>query len=187
MARPWSRSIALAALICTTAGCSDAPTGSPAADLLANDDANFTTDRAVYTATADRSIAYTRYKFQLTARFTNNTSQTVFLSRCYPNSGTPIFGVQLLDQTDTWGSAYDMAWACVGHDVQFEVAPGATRIDTYEITGPNAFDGVTGRPFGVLTGRMRLVYGVQGCRGDGACGLTSMMGQSAPFEVRIEQ
>jgi hypothetical protein len=189
MARPSSRSIALAALLCTTAACSDATTDpSGAAELLANDDASFTVDRTVYTATSDQSIAYTRYRFQLVARFTNNTSQPVFLSRCFPNSDSPTFGVELLDPpTDRWGSAYDMAWACVGHDAQFEVAPGATRIDTYEISGPNAFDGHTQRPFGVLAGRMRLVYEVQGCRGDGACRLTGTIGKSAPFDVRVEQ
>jgi len=189
MARLWSTSIALAALTCTTVACSDAPTEpSLSAELVANDDGNFTTDRTVYTATSDRSVGYTRYTFQLTARFTNNTNQPEYLSRCYPNSASPTFGVELLDPAaDTWGSAYDMAWACVGHDAQFEVAPGTTRVDTYEVSGPNAFDGVTHRPFGTLTGRMRLVYGVQGCRGDGACRLTSSIGQSTPFEVRVEQ
>ena len=189
MARHWSRSLAFSVLLGTAVGCSDAPTGeSSAAELLANDDASFTVDRAVYTATSVRSVQYQRYSFKLVARFTNTTDQTVYLSRCYPNSPTPMFGVELIGEgVDRWGSAYDMAWACVGHDQQIEVLPGATRTDTFDIAGPNAFDGTTGRPFGTLIGRMRLVYGVQGCRGDGACRLTKSIGQSAPFDVQVEQ
>ena len=188
MPQLWSRSIAIAALICTTTACSDAPTGNSDAEQLAVSEGNFTTDRSVYTATTEQTGGYARFTFQLVARFTNTTSETVYLSRCYPNSASPTFGVELLEQgTDTWGSAYNMAWACVGHDEQFAVAPGATRTDTFEIGGPNAFDGYTKRPFGVLTGRMRLVYSVQGCRGDGACRLTTSIGESTPFEVRVEQ
>ena len=187
MARHWSYSITLAALICTTAACSDSPTAPlPSAELLANDEGTFTVDRAVYTATPDRSVEYARFRFQLVARFTNTTNQPVYLSRCYPNSPSPIFGIQLLGEgVDQWGSAFDMAWACVGHDQQFEVLPGATRTDTFEIGGPNAFDGKTNRPLGTLIGRMRLVYEVQGCRGDGACRLTGSLGHSAPFEVEV--
>ena len=189
MARTWSSSIAVTALICTTAACSDAPTSAlGAANLLATDEGNFTTDQAVYTATRDPSVEYLRYEFQLVARFTNTTNKTVYLSRCYPDTPTPTYGIQLLGQgVDQWGSAFDPAWACVGHDRQIEVPPGATRTDTFEIGGPNAFDGVSGRPFGTLVGRMRLLYEVQGCRGDGACRLTGSLGHSAPFEVRVEQ
>lgn len=187
MARRSSLSIALTALTCLTAACSDAPTGAlPTSELFAASDGGFTVDRAVYTATPDRSVEYPRFEFQLVARFTNTTNQPVYLSRCYPNSPTPNFGIQLLGAgVDQWGSAYDMAWACVGHDQQFEVPPGATRTDTFEIGGPNAFDGKTNRPLGTLVGRMRLVYEVQGCRGDGACRLTGSLGKSAPFEVEV--
>ena len=188
MARLWSLSIAFAALICTTTACSDAPTSqSPAAKLSEKDGANFTLDRDVYTASRVED-GYARYQFRLVANFTNTTDEPVYLGRCYPDSPTPTYGVRFLGQAvDSWGSAYDAAWACVGHDRQIEVLPGATRTDTFEIIGPNAFDGVSGRGFGVLAGRMRLEYRVQSCRGDGACALTTTLGHSTPFEVRIAQ
>ena len=126
-----------------------------------------------------------RYGFQVIARFENRSARTLYLARCYPDSPTPIYGVRLVDGTDRWGSAYDGAWACVGHDEQIEVRPGAARTDTLQLIGPGAFDGRTGEAFGTLVGRMRLVYEVQSCRGDGACRLDRRAGESGTFTVEL--
>jgi hypothetical protein len=84
-------------------------------------------------------------------------------------------GVPLVDGGDDgWGSASGGAWACVGH-----------RGDTLRIRGPNAFDGHPGQPVGQLIGRMRLVYEVQRCRGDGACRLPRAAGASNALTVAL--
>jgi len=148
------------------------------------------TDATFYHATYRRGEgSYREYGFGVVARFTNRTSAPVDLGRCLPDSPTPIHGVVLAGADDAGsdgtGSAYSGAWACVGHDQPFVVQPGQTRVDTLQIIGPNSFDGRTGQPFGTLVGRMRLVYDVRACRGDGPCEADAEMGRSNEFEVRL--
>lgn len=117
---------------------------------------------------------------------TNTTNRTVYLARCTPASPQPIYSIELIESNGSdWGSAYSPAWGCVGHDQQIAVVAGGTRVDTFHITGPNSWDGVTHKPFGTLTGRMRLVYAVQSCRGDGQCPLPSSTGRSNAFFVQL--
>ena len=126
---------ALVMLACSALACADAPTevASERRAHLGASDGSFTTDRAVYVAEAvDGEPAYRRYRFRLVARFTNTTDHPVYLARCYADTPTPVYGVEQLDPiVDSWGSAYNPAWACVGHDMQIEVMPGATREDTW--------------------------------------------------------
>jgi hypothetical protein len=56
----------------------------------------------------------------------------------------------------------------VGHDQQFEILPGAVRVDTLDVDGPNVFDGRTHEPYGVKEGTFRLYFDVTVARGDGA-------------------
>ena len=125
-----------------------------------------------------------QYGFTVVARFTNATARTVYLENCFGRPGEgPIFGLELLDRTtDRFGPAYAPVWACVGVDLAHMIAirPGATRVDTLHLTGPNAVDGVTQQPLGVFEGRMRLVYTVFTDDGQPA----SELGRSNTFQVQ---
>jgi hypothetical protein len=142
-----------------------------------------TTDQSSYTAEHISGEGTFRvYGFTLIARFVNRTDGVLYLQRCYPDTQFPIYGVELLDGSDSWGSAYDGTWACVGHEQQIQVGPGEARVDTLSIRGPGAFNGGTGEPFGALEGRMRLTYGVSTSPGDGAPSLPGY-GTSTAFTV----
>ena len=182
MHRLASRTTPLAAVLTLAVGCSALSTapGDPASSGLH-------TDRATYVATrVSGEGAYTQYGFRVEARFNNTGPDTLYLARCYPESPTPSYGVELVDApaaSDRERAAYSGAWACVGHDRQIAVAPHSSRVDTLLIRGPNAWDGISHTPFGTLTGQMRLSYAVQRCRGDGACALPPEAGRSNPFDV----
>jgi hypothetical protein len=147
---------------------------------------DFTTDRPRYEASyVQGSGAYRQYGFQLVARFQNRTGETVYLDRCFPDSPGPLFGVAPAARMGSAESAYDMAWACVGHDQQIPVAPGAERVDTLRIIGPNAWDGHTKEANGTLEGSFQLHYRVSACPGEGDCPWVSV--RSNEFAVdRVE-
>jgi hypothetical protein len=146
--------------------------------------ANLTTDRSTYTSSyRSGDGASASYGFRLVARFVNPGTQTLYLERCYPTSRTPIFAV-ILDTSalSVAGSAYNPAWACVGHAQQIAIAGGATRVDTLEIAAANAWNGTPG----TFSGRMRLVYQVLPC-GDERCQpLPTSIGTSNIFDVTRE-
>lgn len=119
-----------------------------------------TTDQSQYVTTCT-SGEYVRCTFVIEATYHNRTDRPVYLYRCYPDTEYPIFGVPTLDKAVK--SAYAPAWACVGHNDHLKVNPGQTRTEVLEVGGPNAFDGVTGEPFGVLEGAFRLFYNVRSC------------------------
>lgn len=121
-----------------------------------------------------------RFAFSVVARFANGSRDTVYLARCFPSSPGPIFGVAM--ERTTRASAFDGAWACVGHDQQHAIAPNTVRTDTLRLFGPGARSGVSGEILGELSGRMFLSYEVQRCRGDGACRLPKAA-QSSVFVV----
>ena len=169
MQRFVSRMSRHAALLILGTGCgtiASAPDSDPGSSGLH-------TDRATYVATRVNGQGnYAQYGFRIVARFDNTSPDTLYLARCYPDSPTPIYGVGLADgpaPPSSGRSAYNGAWACVGHDRQIAVAPRSSRIDTLPIRGPNMWDGINRTPIGVLTGRMRLGYEVQRCRGDALC------------------
>ena len=139
--------------------------------------------RAVYRGGAGAGVTY---GFRVVATFTNPLPVAVYLARCYPDSPRPTFGIELVGDTagaGGWGSAFSRAWACVGHDRQFVVAPGATRVDTLDVAGPNAWQG--GAPRGRFDGRVRVVYGVSTCPGDGGCPGAGELGASNAFDVVV--
>jgi hypothetical protein len=145
-------------------------------------------DRRVYTARyLGGEGSYRRYGFDIVARFTNATADTVFLARDFPEQPRPTYWVWMVGAVDAPpGSAYLRVSSGVGHDRQIAVAPGAVRIDTLRVVGPNMWDGLTETVFGALEGPMRLVYEPQSCRGDGACRLPYEVATSDTFEVRLE-
>lgn len=162
------RRIAFVLLSILGAACSAAPDklGPAAADTSSAvgeppPPGVFTTNSTSYEARLVDSV-YRVYRFTVITRYTNTTSSTLYLERCYPTSPIPIYGVLLVSPADSV-SAYSPAWACVGHEHQIGVPAGATRVDTLELTGPNAFDSHTFVGLGVLEGTMRLGFSPMTC------------------------
>jgi hypothetical protein len=155
------------------------------ADGIGPHDLLLTLDQASYVAGyVSGEGNYRQYGFTVLAQFHNRTAQDLYLVRCYPSSPIPTFDVELVGITDSWGSGYSPNWACVGHDQQIRVAAGEARVDTLHLRGPNAFNGYTGEPYGVMSGRMRITYQVQDCRGEaGTCELPRPYGLSPVFTV----
>ena len=97
-------------------------------------------------------------RFEIVARFTNQTADTVWLLRCTPDISYPMFGVRMLDDGE---SAYDQLWGCVGHSQHFEVGPGVSRVDTIPLFGPTQWE--DDEIVGDFEGRMRLSYRAMTC------------------------
>jgi hypothetical protein len=143
-------------------------------------------DRTEYVATpAEGEAQARRYGFTLIARYENRTRGVLYLARCNPRDSSPIYGIEPVDSTQE--SAYDEAWACVGHDYPITVAPGAIRVDTLRIAGPNASDYKTNAPLGILEGEFRLMYQVGTCtrQGSALCLLPLAARRSSAFRVRL--
>ena len=174
-----TRSFACVVLFLAVAGCesSTEPLRDPLRDLGPVPNESFTTDATGYMAREfERPWGQPRYRFTVISRFANRGLVPLYLGRCYPNSTKPLYSVVMADASPT-ESAYSGVWACVGHDHQFLVLPGSVRVDTMEVQGPNMFDGMTHRPFGVTEGAFRLYFDVRLAPGDGA--------PSAPMNIRV--
>ena len=66
------------------------------------------------------------------------------------------------------------------------MSSGDERVDTLEISGPNAWDGRTGEPFGVLEGRPRNYYTAHTYADElAAYSLPDEVATSNLFEVRL--
>lgn len=117
------------------------------------------TDALSYDAQSDGL----HYSFRVVTTFRNTLDRTIYLDRCLPESPAPLFGVVAVDTAV--GSAYGQIWACVGHDKQFKMAPGAMRIDTLTITGPNSWSS-QGEPFGTTAGLNRIFFSAAFCADD---------------------
>jgi hypothetical protein len=97
-----------------------------------------------------------------------------------------MYGIGVADGSPV-GPAYDPIWACVGHDKQFEVLPGAVRVDTFHVEGPNAFDPIKQQALGETNGVFRLYLAVANARGDGAPAAPGTLGESNAFSVRTSK
>lgn len=145
-----------------------------------------TTDRTSYTAVSASVVyGYSLYAIPVVTKYTNETRDTVFLARCFPTSPSPTYDLLQIAPPDPEGSAYSPVWACVGHDQQIAVAPGAARVDMLTLRGPNVFDGITHRPFGATSGTVEVRFQPQSCRGDGACPLPDSLGTSNTFIIGL--
>ena len=148
------------------------------------DNVSLRTDDTTYVTTYLRGEGvYREYGFAVIARFENQSGTSVYLSRCYPDSPHPIYGVSLVEPEDQWGAAYSGVWACVGHNRPIEVRTGQVRVDTLRLRGPNAWQDGIAR--GVFEGQFRLLYEVQTCREEAVCSLPRQY--SNVFTVRIEE
>jgi hypothetical protein len=165
-------------------GCSD-PNGVVGP---VRDNAQFQTDTTIYFARYVRGEGTDRqFGFTLLSRFMNATQDTLYLARCFPDSAYPVYGIEMANPPDRWGAAYNAAWACVGHESPIIVLPGATRVDTLQITGPNAWDGPTKQPFGALEGQFRLHFRFQYCRREVGCNAPAELGRSNWFQVVLRR
>ena len=147
-------------------------------------DGSLKTDRNTYTASCQGKGYDKRCKFTVVMTYTNSADATIYLSLCNPDDTYPIYGVLGLTNE---GSAYDRVWACAGHDRAIKVLAGENRVDTLEISGPNVWDGKTGKPFGsVLEGRLQVRYTAYTCAEESAsCSLPDELATSNVFEVRL--
>lgn len=167
------RAIGVTLIVWTGWGCSEAlgPDGSVAIQ----------TDQSSYRATyINGEGAYRQYGFELVAKYTNHTKKTVYLDRCSPDSDTPMYGVRGVG----FESAYNGAWACVGHDRQFRIEPGESRTDTLHISGPTMWS--AGVPHGKLEGVFELGYGVRLCPGECQDAAPEEASISNQFEVEMQ-
>ena len=141
------------------------------------------TDQDVYTADCKGEGYTKKCKFTLVMTYTNSADSTIYFNHCYPDDTYLIYSIRGLTKEE---SAYSGAWACVGHERSVKVLAGGTRVDTLEISEPNAWDGKTGRPFGVLEGRLQVSYTAYTCADESeACALPSEVATSNVFEVRL--
>jgi hypothetical protein len=176
----------LAGLLLLASAACEGPTAEPHG-LTVGDlrDLTLRTDRNLYEATFLRGEdTYRTYALTVVARFTNTTDQPLYLSRCYPATSYPIYGVVSINADQEAG--YNPVWACVGHDHPIVVGSGETRVDSLRIAGPNAWDGSTKEPFGTLTGRFRLSYPIATCPDVYGCRALSSSVESNDFEVRLK-
>ena len=149
------------------------------------------TDREEYTSTKVGSRGG-MYNFRIIARLVNETDSSVYLTRCYPDSPHPTYGITLADdpgelRDHRQSPGYDPVWACVGHDRNIEVRPHSGRVDTLTVRGPNTWDGHTHQAFGVLEGRFRLQYEARSCSSDRACPSSRQPLLSNDFRVSVER
>ena len=147
---------------------------------------HFVVDSASYHARPSGRDPGITAQFRVVARFRNITRDTVFLVRCDPSSRIPAYTVLGADSFAWPASAYSPEWACVGGVRPLAVAPGAERLDTLLLSGPNAWKSGTGEPVGAFEGRFRLYYDVQTCHWAERCPSPHrQIGVSAPFHVRL--
>jgi len=141
------------------------------------------TDRSTYTASCRGEGYYKRCHFTLVMTYTNQTDATIYFDHCYPDDTYPIYFIRGLTRQE---SAYSGVWGCTGHDRSVKVLPGEKRVATLEISGPNAWDGRTGEPFGVLEGRLQVYHTAYTCADElAACSLPDEVATSNLFEVRL--
>lgn len=180
-----NRAAIIACVGALAAACGDDPFG-PLSEQ-ANEAVRTDRDRYVAARVPGSSAPFDQYEFTLVATFTNPTAATLYLGRCYPDSPGPMYGIELVQPENPDGAAYDAAWACVGHQRQFAIPPGRSRVDTLRVRGPGSWDGATHDHLGVLEGLFRILYVVRTEPGDGAPAAPREVRASNVFEVRLDR
>ena len=150
------RLVSLASVIFLGTDCTS-PTGPrPAVELRTN--------AVAYAAQlVEGTQGPSRYAFDVVVGTRNTGREPVTIARCRAEDPMPIFGIELDGGTDPFGAAYDGVWACPTA-APFVLPAGEARVDTLRIVGPNAFDGFTHKPYGALSGVMRVMYEIDGAR-----------------------
>jgi hypothetical protein len=158
-------------LIILAAGCGEPTGATPSENLSVRGSEAIQTDSVRYAARTLTGAGFWReFGFRVVSTFTNTRADTIYLARCFPDSQSSMYALEVMDSTDHWGAAYDPVWDCVGVDSPIPVPPGATRVDTFDIRGPYVRQGGSvGTPYGVFTGTMRLRLPIQTCRAEIGC------------------
>lgn len=175
------------------AGCASGPTVSPPKPSEtqpvevrdpAAPDGSLKTDKASYSPNCQGEGNAMTCTFTLELTYTNQTDATIYFDHCDPDSTSPIYFVGALTEEE---SAYSSAWGCVGFDERVvKVEAGEQRTDTLELRGPNSWDGVTGKPFGLFGGRLQIYYEAHSCASEGdPCGLPQETATSNVFTVTL--
>jgi hypothetical protein len=127
------------------------------------------------------------YQFRIVARYDNTTAAPIYFGRCFQNSRSPIYSIVRTDGPLA-SSGYNPVWACTGVEDFLILAPGASRVDTILVNGPNMFDGITKEPYGVTSGRVALRYSaLWDCQDPATCKTPDSLWISNEFTVRTER
>ena len=149
----------VAMILALLTGCSSAlePAKPRPAEVRAPSptDGSLTTAKESYSANCQRAGYDKMCTFKVALIYTNQTEVTIYFDHCYPDDTYPIYFVGGLTQEE---SAYSGAWGCTGHDRFVKVLAGKQRVDMLMLRGPNSWDGVTGKPYGLLEGRLQIHY-----------------------------
>lgn len=165
--------ILASAAVATLLGCREAPTAPIAVALEL--------DRDTYVAGA--LDAQGRYAFTVIVHYVNRTDGPIYFARCAVDSLTPSHSVPTAGGVSR--SGYDAASACSAFPA-LELRPGDARTDSLLLQGPNAYDGLTGQPLGVLEGDFLLEYQTRRCAADTpVCWSAGPRVASAVFHVRL--
>lgn len=182
----FARRIARVAVGLGVVGCGSAtevsiPHGVPPRGVL-------TTDSIGYIArVVGEYYGNPMYQFRIIARYENTTSSPVFMEKCRANSRSPVYSIVRADGPLASG-AYNPLLACLDVEDKLIVPPGAVRIDTFVVNGPNAWDGRTKKPEGVTNGRFVLRYGARwNCLDPATCKTPDSLWISNEFTVRTER
>ncbi len=119
------------------------------------------TDASAYTALRDSSGAVERALFEMVVSVDNQTGREITLQACADQGNAPRFAVSMAATHNDWSAAYENALDCSAPST-LTLAVGESRVDRIELIGPRVIDAETGAPIGLLEGRMRLVYYVDG-------------------------
>lgn len=140
-------------------------------------DFDLRTDQRVYLAGPTTAFFYA---FTLTAMLENTTADTLYLDLCYPDDTSPTFGLVLANEGEG-ASAWNPAWACVGHEENIVLEPGQVRSDTYQLEGPIISQ--NGQPLGEMEGLFRLTYSTCSRPADERCAFTNIV--SNAFRIQL--
>lgn len=161
---------------CGTAGESLGPAAVPG-------DRAFRTDSTSYVAT---SLGDGNYLLRIIVQYRNTTPATIYLDRCFPDSPSPEFFVGSVIVADSWGPAWNPAWACVGHNRPIVVAPGTSRVDTIELRAPTAVDHWTQKPFGTFEGWFAVGFRPRSCVSETECAVADdSLRATNPFRISL--
>jgi hypothetical protein len=117
------------------------------------------TDSSEYVALPGPRVSDVRtYELIIVARFTNGTTRTVFVERCFAETEYPTYFVELTSGSEA--AAYDPDWACPA-GASFVVEPDETLEVVVPLVAPHVF--VQGQPVGVFAGQFRLGFNWWSC------------------------
>ena len=139
-------------------------------------DFDLRTNQTEYIAESETGFSY---GFSLTAELENTTNGTIYLDICDPRNRIPLYSITLAEESDE--SAWNPAWACVGHSESIVLEPGQTRIDTYALEGPTVSQ--NGQPSGKMEGLFRLSYRTLECADSDVCAPSSISSNAFKIEL----